>query len=242
MPSLLLFFIPVYGHCLNLFNNGHQQWVTQFPVPQQSSLCHCCETQTRVLVNLRAASLPGKLIIKPTGDKLSLLHLCSCVQVSGLGEKSTKVYVHLFIRAQEIDYCLLPCFHLHWKVKINLEVICILIISSSEEKKKHFSLSKVIVDTHLTCDWLWLLETWGEHFFAITMFFCSSWQYPLLSNISEKSIQIKVSPPHNFVLYLQHRKSLHQVSLSTHLAQSWHNCSLMSPRYLRAEPAGPRPA
>lgn len=94
----------------------------------------CCKTQTRVPVNLRAASLPGKLLIKQRGDKLSLLHLCSCMQVSGLGNESTKVYVPLFIRVQERDYCPLPCFHLQWKIKISLEVICILIISPSEAK------------------------------------------------------------------------------------------------------------
>ena len=94
----------------------------------------CWETQIWVPVNLRAASLSGKLLTKQTGEKLTLLHLFSYIQVSGLEDKSTKFYVHLFIRAQEIDYCPVPCFHLQWKVKINLEVICILIISSSEEK------------------------------------------------------------------------------------------------------------
>ena len=99
----------------------------------------CCETQTRVPVNLRATSLPGKLLIKQTGDKLSSLHLCSCIQVSGVGDMSTNVYVHLFIRAQETDYCPLPCFRLQWKVKIDLEVSCIILIISSNEDKKTIS-------------------------------------------------------------------------------------------------------
>lgn len=49
----------------------------------------CCETQTQVPVNLRPASLPGKVLTKQTGDKPSLLHLCSGRRVSGLGDKST---------------------------------------------------------------------------------------------------------------------------------------------------------
>lgn len=184
----------------------------------------CCETQTWVPVNLRAASLPGKLLIKQTGDKLSLLHLCSCIQVSGLGGKSTKSLcelVHkstgLFIRDRLLSS---PLFSSAVKGQDQFRSYLYLDHLIQWREKQHFCLSKVIVDTHLTCDWLWILETWGEHFFAITISFCSSWQYLLLSNINEKSIQIKVAPSHNFVLYHQHRKSLHQVSPSTHLAQS----------------------
>lgn len=94
----------------------------------------CCETQT--WVNLRAASLPVKLLMKQRGHKLSLFHLCSCIQVSGLGDKSTKVCVQLFVRAQKRDCFPLPCFNLQWEVKINLEDTCILI---QWREKQYFS-------------------------------------------------------------------------------------------------------
>lgn len=92
----------------------------------------CSETQTQV--NLRAPSLPGKLLIKQRWVKLSLLHLCSCVEVSGLGDKSTKVFVQLFVRVPKRDYFPFPCFHLQWKDKINFEGTCILVQGKSEEK------------------------------------------------------------------------------------------------------------
>lgn len=123
----------------------------------------CCETQTGV--NLRAPSLPGKLLIKQRGDKLSQLHLCSCIQVSGLGDKSTKVFVQLFIRVPKRDYFPFPCFHLQWKVTINFEDTCILNPGEEWREKQCFSLPKGTGDTHLTYDWLWILETQGEQCF-----------------------------------------------------------------------------
>lgn len=122
----------------------------------------CCETQTWVPVNLRAASLPGKLLIKQRGDKLSLLHLCSCMQVSGLGNKSLCALVHKSARERLLSS---PLFSSAVKDQDQFRsYLCL--DHFTQWSKKHFSLSKVIVDTHLTCDWLWIIETRGEQFFC----------------------------------------------------------------------------
>lgn len=95
------------------------------------------KTQTWVPVNLRVPPLPGKPFSKQTGDKLSKLCLCSCMQVSGLGDKSknviTSVYVHLFIRAQEKSMVLSLVFTCSER-SISMYVICILTVATSEEK------------------------------------------------------------------------------------------------------------
>lgn len=101
-----------------------------------------CETQTRIPVNLGAASLPGDLFTEQTEDKPSLVRLYSHMQVSGLGDESTKACVRLFITAQETDYGPLPCFYLQGKVKSYLDILCILTVSLDEEKNSISALPK----------------------------------------------------------------------------------------------------
>lgn len=151
----MLFFIQVYGHCLNLFNHSHQQWVTLFLVPQQSSLCHCNTVKHKHGSLWTWGQHPYQVNCSLNEQEISLICLWSCIQASGSGVKSTQVYIHLFIDSLLSS----PLFSSAVKDQDRFKNYLYLDHLIQWRAKQHFSLSKVTADIHLTYYWLWILKT-----------------------------------------------------------------------------------